>query len=228
MLLMDPFSGRIGKAATREEDGKTQVRLCLNPGESMLVRALADKKSDTTDTPEWPYWKPAGEPMPLSGTWRVKFVEGGPELPKPFETDNLESWTKLGGREAERFAGTAVYRLTFDAPKADPKAWRIDLGRVAESAMVRLNGANLGTHILAPFEMVAINLKPKGNVLEVEVTNLSANRIRDLDVRKVQWRYFYDINFVNIQYRPFDASQWPVRDSGLLGPVTIQPMEQGL
>ena len=27
---------------------------------------------------------------------------------------------------------------------------------------------------------------------------------------------------VNIAYKPFDASNWPVFDSGLLGPVTLQ------
>ena len=53
------------------------------------------------------------------------------------------------------------------------------------------------------------------------MTNLSANRIRDLDRRGVQWRIMKDINFVNIDYKPFDASKWPVRDSGLLGPVTL-------
>jgi hypothetical protein len=27
--------------------------------------------------------------------------------------------------------------------------------------------------------------------------------------------------FVNLNYRPFDASDWPLTDSGLLGPVTL-------
>jgi hypothetical protein len=58
----------------------------------------------------------------------------------------------------------------------------------------------------------------------VEVTNVAANRIRDLDRRGVRWRIFKDINFVNIDYRPFDASEWPIRGAGLLGPVTITPL----
>ncbi|HEY7393693.1 MAG TPA: hypothetical protein VH559_02550, partial [Gemmatimonadaceae bacterium] len=57
---------------------------------------------------------------------------------------------------------------------------------------------------------------------EVEVTNVSANRIRDLDRRHVDWKIFRDINFVGIDYKPFDASNWPVRPSGLMGPVTLQ------
>ena len=57
-----------------------------------------------------------------------------------------------------------------------------------------------------------------------EVTNTSANRIRDLDRRGVKWQNFYDINFVNLNYKKFDASDWPVRPAGLLGPVTLTPL----
>ena len=71
-------------------------------------------------------------------------------------------------------------------------------------------------------------LKPGRNVLEIEVTNLGANRIRDLDERKVNWKYFYDINVVGRNYRPLDASVWPLRDSGLLGPVVLKPVNAAM
>ena len=64
------------------------------------------------------------------------------------------------------------------------------------------------------------------NRLTIEVTNVAANRIRDLDRRKVKWKIFKDINFVDINYRPFDASKWPVRKAGLLGPVTLTPLAE--
>jgi hypothetical protein len=67
-------------------------------------------------------------------------------------------------------------------------------------------------------------LKPRGNVLELEVTNLPANRIRDLDRRKVPWKIMDEINLVNLRYRPFDASAWQPQPSGLLGPVTLVPL----
>ena len=38
------------------------------------------------------------------------------------------------------------------------------------------------------------------------------------------WRRFNDINVVDIDYKPFDASAWPIADSGLLGPVTLAPL----
>ncbi|HXN35156.1 MAG TPA: hypothetical protein VN877_03240, partial [Opitutaceae bacterium] len=46
-----------------------------------------------------------------------------------------------------------------------------------------------------------------------------------LDIRHVNWRSFYEINFVGKNYRPLDASSWPIRDSGLLGPVVLTPVD---
>jgi len=100
----------------------------------------------------------------------------------------------------------------------------LTLGRVAESARVKLNGRELGVLFASPFAIETGPLRPKGNTLEVEVTNVSANRIRDLDRRGVEWKIFRDINFVGIDYKPFTASQWPVRESGLIGPVALQPV----
>ncbi len=33
-----------------------------------------------------------------------------------------------------------------------------------------------------------------------------------------------EVNFVTINYKPFDASGWPLIPSGLLGPVTLTPL----
>jgi hypothetical protein len=75
--------------------------------------------------------------------------------------------------------------------------------------------------------VVVDHLKPTGNQLEVEVTSVSANRIRDLDRRGVKWKNFRDINFVNLDYKPFTAANWPLADCGLLGPVTLTPLTAG-
>jgi hypothetical protein len=63
-------------------------------------------------------------------------------------------------------------------------------------------------------------------VLEIEVTNVAANRIRDMDRRGVQWKVMREINFVNIRYEPSDASGWQLEPSGLLGPITLVPMRR--
>jgi hypothetical protein len=103
----------------------------------------------------------------------------------------------------------------------------LDLGKVAESARVKVNGKDVGTVWCAPYCLrVGQYLKEGENKLEVEVTNLAANRIADLDRRGVEWKAFHEINFVNKNYKPFNAAKWPLRDSGLLGPVRLVPLKQ--
>jgi hypothetical protein len=197
-----------------------EVFLQLDPGEAIFIRT---SKKPPGKLSAWNYARATGGPADLAGEWKVKFIQGGPELPPDFTTTRLASWTELGGEAAQRFAGTARYTITFDAPAAGNK-FLLMLGEVAQSARVRLNGRELGTIFMPPFQLLLDEVKPRGNVLEVEVTSVAANRIRDLDRRGVQWKNFHEINFVNINYQPFDASNWPLRDAGLLGPVTLLPL----
>jgi hypothetical protein len=135
------------------------------------------------------------------------------------------SWTESTDPEAKRFAGTACYLTSIQVPKQSAEGWLLDLGDVRESARVRINGKPAGMVIAHPFRLDATNFLLEGeNTIEIEVTNLSANRIRDLDLRKVAWKKFQDINLVDHQYKKFDASEWPIEPSGLLGPVTLIPM----
>ncbi|MFL5606147.1 MAG: glycosyl hydrolase, partial [Gemmatimonadaceae bacterium] len=221
VLLMDPMTGHRGLAERRAARATTEIRLQLAPGESRIVRTFDAPVS----APRWRYETPSGSPSPLSGRWAVRFLRGGPALPASFMSDSLAAWTGRGDADADRFAGTARYSLRFDAPNhaAD---FLLDLGGVAESARIRLNGKELGVLVARPFRLRTGALRPRGNLLEVDVTNLSANRVRDLDRRHVTWKIFHDINYVGIDYKPFDASAWPVRASGLLGPVTITPLQR--
>jgi hypothetical protein len=98
------------------------------------------------------------------------------------------------------------------------------LGDVRESARVRLNGKEVGSLIAIPFRTrVGEFLKTGGNTLEIEVTNLSANRIRDLELRKVDWKIMKDANIVNVNYQKLEPDTWPLEPSGLLGPVKLIP-----
>jgi hypothetical protein len=219
VALMDPMSGRVGRARLRAANARTEVYVQLDSGQSLIVRAFGREVPGAT----WPYAREAAPPVTLRGTWTVSFVDGGPALPRSFASDSLGAWTGRDDEDADRFAGTARYSLTFDAPDA-ARRHLLSLGRVAESARVTLNGRDLGTLLAGPWRVETGVLRRTGNLLEVEVTNVSANRIRDLDRRGVQWKNFRDINFVGIDYKPFDASAWPVRTAGLLGPVTLQPL----
>jgi hypothetical protein len=184
----------------------------------VILRAFA---SDEVKGTTWNYWQPTGQPVEITGQWNVKFISGGPTLPADSQITKLASWTTFADTNAQAFAGSASYSIAFAAPPGDNKNYYLDLGDVRQSARVKLNGKDYGTLIVPPFRVVVDNLKPTGNQLEVEVTSVAANRIRDLDRRGVNWKIFKDINIVNVDYKPFDASNWPLTDCGLLGPVTL-------
>lgn len=214
-VLLDPMSGKGGVAAQAQT-----VRLRLAPGESRIVRTFSNKQAEG---PLWLDPEPSGDAIPLTGTWQVRFLDGGPALPPPFETSTLASWTDQPGDAYRNFSGTALYRIEFDAK--DLTRALLDLGEIAHTAKVRLNGKPAGTCWAPPHRLDLTGLLEKGkNVLEVEVTNLAANRIADLDRRKVNWKAFHEINFVNIDYKPFDAATWAPLPSGLLGPVKLIPL----
>ncbi|MDP0498740.1 MAG: glycosyl hydrolase [Verrucomicrobiota bacterium JB022] len=222
--LLDPLTGRGGVAAMRQTPNATEAYLQLAPGESLILRTVADGKSSG---PAWPYTEPAQPVQTLPGPWRVKFVNGGSILPDPFATDQPVSWTTAPGADAERFSGTARYSTTFELDPTIADGWQLDLGDVRESARVWVNGQLVGTAWSLPYRLLLDgDLRAGTNELAIEVTNTAANRIRDLDRRSVDWKIMREINFVNIHYRPFDASGWPVQPAGLLGPVKLVPLER--
>jgi len=222
--LTNPLNGHISRAALHP-GASPQIYLQLVPGESILLLTFTAASPTLVGEPA-SYTTSAGPAVPFTGDWRIDFISGGPDLPPPLQTTELKSWTDLGGESAQRFGGTARYRLEFDLPPTTADDWLLDLGDVRESARVRLNGADVATAWSLPFRLrVGAWLRPGRNLLELEVTNLTANRIRDLDRRHVDWKIMQEINFVDIDYRPFDAAAWPLTPSGLLGPVTLTPLK---
>jgi hypothetical protein len=221
-LLMDPMTGALGKARTRSEKSRTAIYLQLQPGESRILRVLENMDADG---PAWPILTQTGEPLVVKGPWEIRFVEGGPVLPAPAKMETLASWTGLADPEAQRFAGAGCYSTTVEVPANSGDHWLLDLGDVRESARIRVNGKAAGVLVAHPFRIDVSDLLRSGaNTIEIEVTNLSANRIRNLDRRMVGWKKFHEINIVDHNYKKFDASQWPDELSGLLGPVKLVSM----
>ncbi|WP_114781784.1 glycosyl hydrolase [Botryobacter ruber] len=221
VTIMDPQSGRTGVAKATSASGKTNVRVQLKSGEALILQA---GNTPAAGAPAWQYLENAGAPIAVNGEWNLQFTKGGPELPAAQKLKNLVSWTELSDKKAESFAGTGEYTTTFTVPSNKADDYVLDLGKVSESARVWINGQEVGTLFSIPFQArVGQYLKPGKNTIKVEVANLMANRIRDMDQKKMEWRKYHEINFVNIDYKPFDASNWKLMPSGLLGPVTITP-----
>lgn len=224
VMAFDPMSGRHGRLSTRATAGR-EVYLQIPAGGSLIVAESPEPVDETFDT-----FRSAGEAIALPGPWTTRFLKGGPRLPPGRRLDRLVSWTTFG-HDAEIFSGTAAYTTTFRRPNGNNEAWQLDLGRVADSARVRMNGADVATLIGPPYRVVLRASQMRAtNTLEIAVTNLSANRIRDLDVRGVVWKKFYNVNFparFPDSRGPdglFSAAKWEPLESGLLGPVTLTPL----
>ena len=98
-----PAHGRIGLADLETAEGK-RLRLQLAPGQTVFVKTYRE----SVDAPVWHYRELAGEPTPLDGMWAVEFIEGGPELPPPFEHSPAGKLDRVGRpeRRAVRRHGT--------------------------------------------------------------------------------------------------------------------------
>ncbi|EON78445.1 putative alpha-L-rhamnosidase [Lunatimonas lonarensis] len=219
-ILLDPQHGHSGKAATRLVDDQWQVRVQIAPGESMIVKTVPDK---IPDVKRWRYRDEQVASVPVSGPWMVSFVSGGPTLPDNQKIDSLLPWTEFGDERNRQFSGLGVYETSFNLGDISEQVYRLHLGSLFEGAKVWVNGVEVGYVYGLPFTIdISHYVKSGTNSLKIEVANLMANRIRYMDQQGQSWRNYHEINFVNIDYKPFDASNWQVMPSGLGGPVHLE------
>ncbi|MDO6439652.1 glycosyl hydrolase [Cyclobacterium sp. 1_MG-2023] len=221
-VLMSPEQGTIGSANVKKNDeGKVEVAISLAPGQSIIVHVV-DKEAE--NVPLWKYEITAPKMIDMNSNWALTFKSGGPVLPQNLELASLKPWTALDGETYSDFSGQAIYESDFMLDKFDRNAkYILSLGKVMESAKVWVNGKEVGYAFSIPFRLdVSEFVKEGENNVKVEVANLMANHVRYLDRNEVIWRNYHEINFVNIDYKPFDASGWDVMPSGLMGPVQME------
>ncbi|RAV28137.1 glycosyl hydrolase [Sinomicrobium soli] len=213
--LTDPLTGGSGRVKVLQEGDLVKVRVQLEPGQSLLVHLMPR----LPEGEEWTYYKKDAS-FAVKGMWEISFLRGGPVLPEPVKAENTGSWTDYG-ENYEAFSGTARYTVLFDRPTGRAENWQLQLGDVRESAKVWLNGKYLGSAWSVPYVLETGKLRKRNNKLEIEVTNLSANRIRDMELKGEEWKIFYDANIVDRNYKKFDATGWEPMPSGLLGQVKL-------
>jgi hypothetical protein len=220
--IWDPVSGEMREAeAFSQKDGHTTLPLDMEEFSSCFIvfdkKISAEARGKTANN--FPELK---DLTSINGSWRVEFDPrwGGPE-----ETvvDSLESWTKNTDDRIRYYSGKAVYKKTFDIGAIPDKRIFLDLGNLSNLAEVRLNGKNLGILWCAPWHVeITGNIKASGNMLEVDVINLWANRvIGDLNFpREKRLTSTHDV------FR-FDElrKNTPLIESGLFGPVRISIMK---
>lgn len=222
--IFDPVTGNKGMGQTRKSpDGDTQLRLQLEPGQSLLLKTFPFP----IEREKWAYIEGKGEPIEINKGWSLSFLKSEPPIEGTFNIDSLTQWCALPDSNASVNFGTGRYsvQFTLDDPSiADD--WLLDLGDVRESADVKVNDIPAGKIWSVPFTItVGKFLKPGVNTLDIDVTNLQANRIADFERRGVEWRIFKDANISSVtNAKEFNFGDWPVLPSGLNSTVNLVPL----
>jgi hypothetical protein len=239
--LWDPVTGSMRTLHQfTEQNGSTAIRIPFDKAQSFFI-VFREPVSTAKQVNDFPELK---EILQLSGSWLVSFdsVWGGPAKPVLF--NNLQDWTKHENKGIRYFSGTAKYKKTFSLSAAQMKASHLDLGIVKHVAHVKLNGRDLGVIWTAPWQIALPPglLKKDNNLLEIDVTNVWANRLigDEQEPSDTEWLPGHIDNgkflkefpdwFLEDKPRPskgrFCFTTWnyftkdsPLISSGLLGPV---------
>jgi hypothetical protein len=209
--IFRPESGERAGARVVAASASTRIRLSLAPAQSCFVVFRRDGA-----VPAAPTSKDGARArrVELKGRWKVEFPEGW-DVPVSTTVDGLTPWREMfrDSPAARAFSGTAVYTKEFDLEDADGRVV-LDLGRVESIARVELNGKTFHDLWSPPYSLDVTRAAKTGkNVLRIEVTNTWYNRLVYEgwlpEAKRRTWTF----------RRP--SPRLPLRDSGLLGPVSI-------
>lgn len=206
----DPVSGEISGLEAEVRGLYQRIRLDLERARNgfIVFRERGEARPVRKDLP-------AGEPLALN-RWTLRFPEGW-GAPASLQLQELKAWKDLPlGREGKAFSGTATYETVFDWDGKAPRAL-LDLGRVDMIADVWVNDLQAGVLWATPYRMdITPWLRLGTNTLRIEVTGTWYNRL------------VYDAALPEASRKTWTLSGpkagSPLHDSGLLGPVSIVPM----
>lgn len=222
-LIFDPVSGECGEACLRQTNGKTQVYLQIKSGGSLILQTYNQALKEKLRP--WKYLKEHPFSLSLDHGWKLRFTDSEPAIKDEFVLDSPRSWTTLDHPVTSHNMGTGIYSVEIELPSLSADDWILDLGDVRESARVRINGKDAGCAWSVPYQLrVGHLLQPGKNHLEVEVTNLPANRIAELDRQGISWRKFKEINIVDLHYKKTTYAHWTPLPAGLNSSVRLIPV----
>jgi hypothetical protein len=213
-------TGKVVPVSYSMRNGRTTVPLELGAWESVFVVFGEPSERQSWTAPATVERKL----VTLDGPWSVRFPPDW-GAPSSITLDTLSSWSDSSVPGVKYFSGTGVYTKTIDAPAAwfqhGAHLW-INLGEVKNLAEVSVNGKPLGIQWHAPYRFGATSvLHPGINILKIEVTNAWVNRlIGDQQANVVRTYTFTD-------FHPYTANS-TLLPSGLLGPVTVSSLRDGL
>ena len=214
--LWEPTTGMVRNLYQFEEqNGRISLPVKLQAYESTFIVFREDMKRNTAMKKEnYPVEAVVGR---MTSPWKVNFV-GSPCRPvEELVLDSLYDLSTSKNKQVKYYSGKMVYSSTFKIKKY-PASGRcfMDLGEVAVTGKVKINGKYAGGTWTAPYKVDITDFVIKGeNTVEVEVINTWVNRlIGDAGLPKKQRTTFAPNN-------PWKADS-PLQKSGLLGPVSIE------
>ena len=208
--IWDAVTGQTRPASVEYRDGYAYVDLELPRAGSCFV--VFDHKRDHVNQPE-----PAQRAETVvAGPWEVRFPEGW-GAPSDVTLTELMPWCEMPfSDEGKAFSGKASYKTVFTLDKETVgKPLTLDLGNVDMIAVVRVNGKALRPLWCAPYSVEIGDLVREGeNELVIDVVSTWYNRLvydasQPEDMRKT-WTI------------AGPAADKPLRQTGLLGPVTLR------
>jgi len=214
VILQDPLNGMKGYLPSNK------FYLQLPPGKSIFVQTRRVQPALN----DWTYFDGSENISFSKNEWQVNFIGGISEsISNTFDIDQLTSWVDWGDTTLQTYCGKASYKTSFTLDKNQlGKTLKINFEAINESAEVLVNGTSCGTIWSLPYELeIPSQVLKEINELEIIIQNLSANLMRKIDKERPEWKKFYDINFVDITYKPFKAIDWDLEPSGLIGEVTL-------
>ena len=216
-VWFNPLNGEMYQAVVHDK----MIRVDLASGESMILQTYDKPLASKASLPDKPLH--GGVCKAIDTPWRLTFMEEAPRVAAAFELPEPRTWESLDHDSAKVTMGTGVYTTTIKLTGKEARHhWLIDLGDVRESARVYINGEPIGCAWSVPFQLDCKHTLRKGkNEIRIEVTNLPANRIADLDRRGVKWRKMEEINVVDINYKRTTYEGWEPVKSGLNSAVKL-------
>lgn len=179
--------------------------LSLAPGQSVIIQPIA--KIPSAPVPAALKIKTDIEPKNLQVRVGSKSVS----------SPDFSYYTLIDTTQADAPSARYTFDLSLSADQI-ANAKLLHLAELRDMAKVRINGKDIGMIWSLPFQIaIPAGLLQEQNQIEIEVTSNSANRIRKMDQQGVVWKNFYEINFVDIRYKPFDASKWAIEEGGMQG-----------
>lgn len=209
--LWDPMTGDVTPAVYESKEGRTFVKLDLPQAGSCFVVFRKDKPQMQRESAKD---KQIIATTTLNQPWTLKYPAGW-GAPESIQISELKPWKELDvSAEAKAFSGTIEYSSSFHLDKQSDTQFILNLGNVDMIAEVSLNGKPIRTVWSAPYSMDITDAMQSGeNSLVVKVTSTWFNRL------------VYDAGQPEADRKTWvlrwPGKEAPLRDSGLLGPVTI-------